>query len=191
MKIAIISGSVREGRNSAHVTRWVANGADGLNLPGVEFEPVVLAEYQLPVYDDARVPAAMNGEHDNEAVAAWSAKIAEFDAYILVTPEYNHGVPGALKNAVDWLGNEWRNKPIAFVSYGADGGVRAVEQWRQIVANFDMIDIRATISLQLFTEFGETGLIPLERRGGELANMVDSLVAVTARWEAGATAARV
>lgn len=187
MKIAVISGSVRAGRNSAHVTRWVVDGFQALGLDNVEVEPVVLADYRLPVYEDSRLPAMMNGEHDDAAVAAWSAKISEFDAYVLVTPEYNHGVPGALKNATDWLGHEWRSKPIAFVSYGADGGVRAVEQWRQIVANFDMIDIRATVSLGLFTDFGEPGLTPLERRSGELANLANSLVQVTERWNAGVT----
>lgn len=180
MKVAIISGSVRKGRNSAHVTRWIEEAAAKLGRDDVTFEVVPLAEYDLPAYED--VPPGMLEEHTTEAARAWSAKISEFDAYVLVTPEYNHGVPGALKNATDFLSNEWRSKVIAFVSYGADGGVRAVEQWRQIVANFDMIDIRATVSLGLFTDFGPEGVAPLERRAGEIENTLNSLISTAERW---------
>lgn len=77
--------------------------------------------------------------------------------YVFMTPEYNHGVPGAFKNAVDLLGPEWVGKAIGFVSYGSAEGVRAVEQWRQIVANFSMFDVRAQASLSNFTEFAPDG----------------------------------
>lgn len=184
MKIALISGSVREGRKSALVTRWVEDAAAALGRDDVTFEVVPLADYPLPSYED--VPPAMLKEHSTEAARAWSAKIAEFDAYVLITPEYNHGVPGALKNATDFLSGEWRGKTIAFVSYGADGGVRAVEQWRQIVANFDLIDIRATVSLGMFTDFDDSGIAPLERRASEIENTLNSLISTTQRWNAGA-----
>ena len=82
---------------------------------------------------------------------------------------------------MDSLGSEWFGKTVGFVSYGADGGVRAVEQWRQIVANFQMLDVRAQVSLSLFTEFGADGFTPLERRAGELAGLLDQLITLTAK----------
>ncbi|WP_040164498.1 NADPH-dependent FMN reductase [Microbacterium gorillae] len=181
MKIGIISGSIRQGRNSAHVARWVKDHADALASDGVEFELVALADYDLPLFDGAVLPAMMNKQYDNPAVAAWSEKIDSFDAYVFVTPEYNHGVPGALKNAVDSLGPEWTDKVVAFVSYGADGGVRAVEQWRQILANFNIYAIRSTVALALFQEFGHEGFAPLERRAQEIEAVLTSLIQTTER----------
>ena len=90
-------------------------------------------------------------------------------------------MPGALKNAVDSLGPEWTGKTVGFVSYGADGGIRAVEQWRQIVANFQMVDVRARVAISLFAEFGEGGFQPAERRTAELTALLDQLVASTAK----------
>ncbi|MDR2294217.1 MAG: NAD(P)H-dependent oxidoreductase [Microbacterium sp.] len=186
MKIGIISGSIRQGRNSAHVTRWVQQHAASLASADVEFEVVPLADYALPLFDGPVLPAMLNREYSDPAVAAWSRKIDEFDGYVFVTPEYNHSVPGALKNAVDSLGPEWQNKTVAFVSYGADGGVRATEHWRQILANFNMIDIRATVALALFQEFGAEGFAPLERRAAKIEKVLGDLVDTTRRWNAGA-----
>lgn len=179
MKIAIISGSIREGRNSAHVARWVQEHAAKFASEDLSFEIVALADYALPLLDSAGIPGALNRAYTNSAQLAWGQKIDEFDGYILVTPEYNHGVPGALKNAFDSLAPEWMGKPIAFVSYGADGGVRAVEQWRQIVANFDMYDLRATVALSLFQELMGGGLAPLERRSAEIEAVLASITSTT------------
>lgn len=183
MRIGIISGSVRQGRNSAHVARWVESSVKDLGLDDVEFEVVPLAEYNLPIFDAPVSPMAITEPFEDPAVASWSRKIASFDAYILITPEYNHSVPGALKNAIDWLGREIHGKPIAFISYGADGGVRATEHWRQIVANFEMIAIRTSVALSLFTDFDQNGIAPQARRSGEVAALANSLVATTRRWQ--------
>lgn len=184
MRIGIISGSVRQGRNSAHVARWVDSSVKDLRLDDVEFEVVPLADYKLPIFDAPVSPMAATEPFEDPAVARWSRKIDSFDAYILVTPEYNHSVPGALKNAIDWLGHEIHGKPIAFVSYGADGGVRATEHWRQIFANFEMVAIRNSIALGLFTDFDQNGIAPQARRAGELAALANNLVATTRRWQA-------
>ncbi len=183
MKIGIISGSVRQGRNSAHVARWVSSSVTELGLADVDFEVVPLADYRLPAFDAPVSPMAATEPFEDPEVARWSRKIASFDAFILVTPEYNHSVPGTLKNAIDWLGRELHGKPIAFVSYGADGGVRATEHWRQIVANFEMVDIRSSVALSLFTDFGQDGIAPQPRRAGEIAALANSLVATTRRWQ--------
>ena len=91
-------------------------------------------------------------------------------------PEYNHGVPGALKNAADVLGSEWVGKPIGAAGYGAAGGVRAVEQWRQIVGNLSMVDVRAQLEISLFTEFSEEGFTPYERRVEEITTLLGQVV---------------
>lgn len=175
MKVGIIDGSVREGRKSTTVAEWVKQNADSHG--GAEFEIVSLAEFNIPILTSATVPGAANRQYDTPEVQKWSEAIDSFDAFIFVTPEYNHGVPGALKNAFDSIGPEWQNKPAAIVSYGADNGVRAVEQWRQILANFNMHVVRAQVSLSLFTEFSETGVSPEERRAGEINGLLDQLIA--------------
>lgn len=125
-------------------------------------------------------PMMANKHYDSPAVQQWSDAIDACDGFVFVTPEYNHSVPGAFKNAVDSLGSEFVGKAIAFVGYGADGGVRATEDWRTIVANFSMHDVRAQLSLSRFAEFGPDATFqPNERRAGELATLFDQLVAAT------------
>ena len=175
MKVGIIDGSIREGRKSTSVAEWVKQNAD--NHGGAEFEIVPLADFNIPLLTRATVPGAANRQYDTPEVQKWSEAIDSYDAFIFVTPEYNHGVPGALKNAFDSIGPEWMNKSAALVSYGADSGVRAVEQWRQILANFNMHVVRSQVSLSLFTEFGENGVAPEERRTGEINGLIDQLLA--------------
>lgn len=179
MRIGIIVGSIRDGRAGAGVGAWVAEHA--AQRTDAQFELIDLLTFDVPLLTSATVPAAANKQYESENVQRWSAAIDACDGFIFVTPEYNHGVPGAFKNAVDSLGSEWFGKTVGFVSYGADGGVRAVEQWRQIVANFQMLDVRAQVSLSLFTEFGADGFAPLERRAGELATLFDQLITLTAK----------
>jgi NAD(P)H-dependent FMN reductase len=84
---------------------------------------------------------------------AWAAKVNAFDAYVFVTPEYNHGTSGALKNAIDYLYREWNNKAAGFVSYGSAGGARAVEHLRLVMAELQAATVRAQVLLSLFTDF--------------------------------------
>ena len=179
MRIGIIVGSIRDGRAGAGVGTWVAEQA--AQRDDAQFELIDLKTFDVPLLTSATVPAAAKKQYESENVQRWSATIDACDGFIFVTPEYNHGVPGAFKNAVDSLGSEWFGKTVGFVSYGADGGVRAVEQWRQIVANFQMLDVRAQVSLSLFTEFGADGFTPLDRRAGELAGLLDQLITLTAK----------
>jgi len=179
MKIGIVIGSVREGRNGKAVGDWVVERA--ATRGGAEFELVDLKEFDLPLVTSATLPAMADRRYDSPNVTRWSEAIAACDGFVFVTPEYNHGVPGALKNAVDSLGSEWTGKTIGFVSYGADGGTRSVEQWRQIIANFQMLDVRAQVSMGLFTDFDADGFAPQERRVAELTTLLDQLVALTAK----------
>ena len=87
-----------------------------------------------------------------EHTEVWSAKIDSFDDYVFVTAEYNHGVPGALKNGIDYLYKEWNNKAAGFVGYGSAGGVSAVEQLRLVMAELQVADVRAQVAVSIITE---------------------------------------
>lgn len=180
MKIGIIIGSIREGRAGQSVAEWVKSVAD--QRPEASFELVDLASFDVPLLTSATVPGMANKQYDDERVARWSQAIDGFDGFIFVTPEYNHSIPGGFKNAVDSLGPEWQGKTVAFVSYGADNGVRAVEHWRSVVANFSMHDVRQQVSLSLFTELGQDGLTLEDRRAGELDTLLDQLIDATRKY---------
>ena len=167
MKIGIIIGSIREGRKAEAVARWVLEGAQARG--DADYELIDLKAFDVPLLTSAAVPGAAKRQYDDERVTRWSQAIDACDGFVFVTPEYNHSVPGAFKNAFDSLGGEWIGKAVGFVSYGADGGVRAVEHWRTSVANFQMVGVRAQVALGLFTDFGDDGLAPLDRRPAELA----------------------
>lgn len=176
MKIGVILGSIREGRFGQGVADWVMEQIANYDAGDATFELIDLKAFNVPLLEVATVPAAANKQYDDENVTAWSKAIDACDAFIFITAEYNHGVPGAFKNAVDQLGGEWQGKTVAFVSYGAAEGLRSVEQWRQIVANFDMRDIRTQVSFSIFNEAQDGAFAPNERRAGEFTALLDSLL---------------
>ena len=153
INIAIVVASTRPGRRGDQVARWVHEQATARTPPeaDVEYAVVDLAEVGLPLLDEP-VPAAI-GDYRNSHTRRWADLIASFDGFIFVTPEYNHGVPAALKNAIDYLFTEWHDKAAAFVSYGLNGGVRAVEQLRMTLAEVKVAGVRSQVALGLFTDF--------------------------------------
>ena len=173
MTIAIILGSTRPGRTGESVAQWVAKQAT--DRTEATYELVDLKDYDLDLLDDPTIPGAANREYASEKTRAWSRKIDSYDGFVFVTPEYNHGVPAAFKNAVDVIYPEWNDKAVAFVAYGADGGVRAVEQWRQIVANLHLHATRAQLSLSSFLDFEDGRFAPTERRDAELAEVFNQV----------------
>ncbi len=174
IRIAIITGSTRPGRNNEAVARWVHDIAR--KRSDAQFELVDIASYKLPLLDEA-VPPSM-GEYSNAHTKAWAEKIASFDAYVFVTPEYNHGTSGALKNAIDYLYREWNNKAAGFVSYGSAGGARAVEQLRLVMGELMVADVRAQVMLSLFTDFeGFSKFKPDPRHEAEVSTMLDQVIA--------------
>ncbi len=179
MKIGIIVGSIREGRKGEMVGAWVH--AIAQERTDAEFDLLDLKSFDVPLLTAPKVPGSAKRQYDDPRVTAWSQTIDSYDAFIFVTSEHNHSVPGAFKNAVDSLGPEWTEKTVAFVSYGADGGVRATEHWRQIVANFQIYGVRATVTISTFAEFREGEFTPAERRAGEANTMLDQLLAATRR----------
>ncbi|GAA2611934.1 NAD(P)H-dependent oxidoreductase [Dactylosporangium fulvum] len=173
-KVGIILGSTRPGRNGEAVAKWVYDIAS--RRTDAEFELVDLLEYNLPHLDEA-VPPSL-GQYANEHTKQWSAKIAEFDAYIFVTPEYNHSTSGALKNAIDYLYAEWNNKAAGFVSYGSAGGTRAVEHLRLIMGELQVADVRAQVALSLLTDFENYSVFkPAPFHEATLTTVLDQTIA--------------
>ncbi|GAA3005257.1 NADPH-dependent FMN reductase [Actinokineospora diospyrosa] len=148
-RIGIILGSTRPNRNGEQVARWVHDIA--ARRTDAEYELVDLRDYPLPHLDEPTPPSM--GQYENEHTKEWAAKIASFDGFVVVTPEYNHSTSGVLKNAIDYLYAEWNNKAIGFVSYGSVGGARAVEHLRLIAGELQMADVRQQVALSLITEF--------------------------------------
>jgi NAD(P)H-dependent FMN reductase len=174
LRVAIVTGSTRPGRHNEAVSAWVHRAATWRN--DAEFELVDIVDYKLPLLDEPMPPSL--GRYEHQHTKRWAEKIESFDAYVFVTPEYNHSTSGALKNAIDFLYREWNNKAAAFVSYGATGGVRAVEHLRLIMAELMMATVRAQVTLSLFTDFQQfTTFTPEPRRERELHTMLDQLVA--------------
>ena len=174
IRVAIIVGSTRPGRKSAAVSKWVSDVTK--NRKDAEFEIVDIEDFKLPLLDEP-VPPSM-GQYSKPHTKAWSAKIDSFDAYIFVTPEYNHGTSGALKNAIDFLFREWNNKAAGFVGYGGSGGTRAVEQLRQVMGELMVADVRSQVSLSLLTDFENyTTFKPHERHEKAVHAMVDQVIA--------------
>ncbi|MGH6989984.1 MAG: NADPH-dependent FMN reductase [Stellaceae bacterium] len=174
LRIGIIIGSTRPGRNAEAVARWVHDLAK--QRDDAEFELVDLQDHDLPLLDEAAPPSL--GQYANRHTKEWAAKIAAFDAFVFVTPEYNHGVPGALKNAIDYLYAEWNNKAAGFVGFGSAGGVRAVEQLRLIMAETQVATVRAQVALSLFTDFENfRSFKPAAMHETYLKAMLDQLVA--------------
>src|SRR5712672_482566 len=148
IKIAIILGSTRPNRNGEAVAKWVYEVAK--KRSDAEFELVDIKDFNLPLLDEP-VPPIM-GQYSKPHTKAWAAKIGSFDAYVFVTPEYNHGISGALKNAIDFLYHEWVNKAAGFVKIGGAGGVRAVENLRLVMGELQVADVKAQVGLSLFTD---------------------------------------
>jgi NAD(P)H-dependent FMN reductase len=173
-KIGIILGSTRPGRNGEAVARWVLDIAS--KRSDAEFELIDLLDYKLPHLDEALPPSM--GQYSQPHTQEWAAKIASFDGFVMVTPEYNHSTSGVLKNAIDYLFAEWNNKAVGFVSYGAMGGARAVEHLRLVAGELQMADVRAQVGLSLFHDFENFSVLkPGEHQVEALNATLDQVLA--------------
>lgn len=148
LKIAIILGSTRPNRNGEAVAKWVLQKA---STRGAEYELVDLRDHHLPHLDEPAPPSV--GQYVGEHTKAWAAKIGSYDGFVFVTPEYNHSTSGVLKNAIDYLSAEWKNKAAAFVGYGSLGAARAIEHLRTVTSALQIAHIPQTLSFSLFTDF--------------------------------------
>ncbi len=146
--IAIVTGSTRPGRKALAIAKWV-HGLAGLR-EDASFDVVDIADFQLPHLDEP-IPPIM-ASYEQAHTHAWSTTIASYDGYVFVTPEYNHSTSGALKNAIDFLFAEWNDKACGFVSYGVQGGTRAVEHLRLVAGELKLADVRSQVGLSRFTD---------------------------------------
>jgi NAD(P)H-dependent FMN reductase len=149
LNVGIVIGSTRPNRVGESVAKWVHDAAQKRN--DAAFELVDIQDFNLPLLDEPIPPS--QGKYSKEHTKRWAAKIASFDGYVFVTPEYNHGTSGALKNAIDFLYAEWLNKAAGFVGYGSAGGVRAVEHLRLVMAEVQVATERAQLALSLRNDF--------------------------------------
>jgi len=173
LRIGIIVGTTRPGRKADAVAKWVL----GITKARTDatYEIVEIVDYKLPLLDEPMPPSMGNYAHEH--TRKWAAKIASFDGYVFVTPEYNHSISGSLKNAIDFLYHEWTNKAAGFVSYGTTGGVRAVEHLRGIAAELQIADVRAHVSMSLYTDFENFSVFkPAAGHTAQVNLMLDQLV---------------
>jgi NAD(P)H-dependent FMN reductase len=173
-RIGIILGSTRPNRNGEQVARWVFDIA--VERADAEFELVDLRDYPLPHLDEPDRPSL--GQYANDHTKQWAQKIASFDGFVFVTPEYNHGTSGVLKNAIDYLYAEWNNKAVGLVSYGSVGGARAAEQLRLVAGSLQMADVRQQVALSMITEFENLSVFkPGDYNVGALHTLLDQVIA--------------
>jgi NAD(P)H-dependent FMN reductase len=159
-KIAIVIGSTRPQRFADKPAAWIADIAAGRS--DLDFEVVDLRDYPLPFFEEAASPLHIPPK---PAVAlAWGAKLDEFDGFIVLAAEYNHGPTAALKNAFDYAYREFNKKPITFVGYGGVGGARAVEQLRLVAVELEMAPLRNAVHI------GLEPLLGVMRQGKQIAD---------------------
>lgn len=153
-KIGVVLGSTRPGRRGEAVARWVLENA--LARATADYHLVDLADVPLPDLDEP-MPAT-SGVYQHEHTRAWAARVAQFDGYVFVTPEYNHSIPGVLKNALDFVYPEWNNKAAGIVSYGGGdpGGARAAQQLRLILGELQIADVSEQLALSFRTSFRDS-----------------------------------
>jgi NAD(P)H-dependent FMN reductase len=142
VKIAVITGTTRQGRFSELVTAWALDRLGARS--DFDLVPIDLRDHPLPFFDGA-APARTGRDYSREDVARFGELIDSADGFVVLTAEYNHGYPAVLKNAMDWTFVEWRRKPITFVGWGNVGGARAVEQLRQVAVEYEMAPLRYAV----------------------------------------------
>jgi NAD(P)H-dependent FMN reductase len=173
--LTIIIGSTRPGRAGAAIAQWFA--ARAKDHGGFDVTVVDLAEVGLPLLDEPNHPRLR--QYTRQHTKDWSAIIDGADAFVFVTPEYNNGYPAALKNAIDYLHHEWRNKPVGFVSYGGvAAGTRAVQQLKQVVTALRMLPVYDSVNIPFHAQLLDADgvLQPNEVMEQAADTMLDELV---------------
>jgi NAD(P)H-dependent FMN reductase len=174
-RLTIIIGSTRPGRAGLPIAAWFADRAR--SHPGFNVDVVDLAKLNLPLLDEPNHPRLRQYLHQH--TKHWSALVDASDAFVIVTPEYNHGYPAALKNAIDYLQQEWSDKPVGFVSYGGvSAGTRAVDQLKQVVTTLKLLPVPEAVSIPFHTQFiDEDGSVQANEIMEQAADaMLDELV---------------
>jgi len=178
--IGLVLGSTRPGRRCHLIGEWVAKCAAARG-DGVDYVVLDLADFDLPVLDEP-LPAKW-GRYEHDHTRRWAAAVGPCDGFVFITPEYNHAEPGALKNAIDFLFDEWSHKAAGFVTYGTQGGYRAAESLRLVLAELHVATVRQQVAVNLSTDFEITdptqpGIYqPAAHHEQHLATLLDEVVA--------------
>ena len=175
--LGVILGTVRPNRLGASVAQWVVDKAN--TVEGVEADVINIASFSLPLFAEPMPPAMATPQ--DPAGAKFNETVSSYDALIFGSPEYNHSIPGALKNAIDFLEPKaLANKGVGFVGYSFSGGVRQIEHLRQILANFEAAMVAQQVSLSLITDFeNKSEFKPDAHHDNEVQGMVAAMVART------------
>ena len=180
MKLAVVLGTVRENRLTERVAKWVAGEAS--QREGVEVTLIDLKDYPMPFFDEPMSPRYNPDRHINEVAQKWLAQLLAAEAFVYVTPEYNHSIPGVLKNALDYVTWEMVKKPATVVSHGTVGGARATMHLKEILSESRAAVIPVQVAVQNVAQlFDESG--NLDKAASEsprnpqaaLKNMLDEL----------------
>ena len=175
--LQIIIASTRPGRVGPSVAEWFHDRA--VKHGGFDVELIDLAEVNLPLFDEPKHPRF--GEYVHQHTKDWSATIRRGDAYVFVVPEYNYGFNAAIKNAIDYLNQEWQYKPLGFVSYGGvAAGTRAVQMLKQVVSALKMVTMADSVNIPFVQQFldEQRVLQPNEIMESAATALLDEL----ARW---------
>ncbi len=179
MRLLIIWGSSRQGRKGGVVAGWARNRASADSRFEVDF--VDLRELNLPFFDEPTSPLSMQSldDYTHPEGKAWAQRVQAADCVIIVTPEYNHGPPGVLKNTLDWVGKPWTDKPVGLISYGGiSGGARAVEQLRSITIELGLINVANAIHFPFFRKTFESDEQPSESTNEKLKKILDEIIRI-------------
>jgi len=176
--LQIVIGSTRPGRNGAPVAEWVRGAAEAHG--GFEVELVDLAEVALPLLDEPNHPRLGNYTHQH--TKDWSATVTRGDAFVFVIPEYNHSFNAAIKNALDYLHNEWADKAVGLVTYGGvSAGTRAMVALKPVLSALRMVPVTEAVNIPFFTQFIDDDEVfhPNEVSAGAATAMLDELARYT------------
>ncbi|MFE6890120.1 NADPH-dependent FMN reductase [Streptomyces sp. NPDC057694] len=175
--IGIVLGSTRPGRVGPQIGEWIEKA--GRARTDLDVEVVDVAAYGLPLFDEPRSPRL--GQYEHEHTRAWAARIDSLDGFVFVTPEYNRSIPAALKNAIDFVYNEWNNKAAGFVGYGSNvGGARAVDHLRHIAGAVQLSAVHTQLHLSLQSDFEQYATFaPAERHEAALQQMLTEVLTLS------------
>lgn len=174
LNIKVIVGSTRENRFSEKPAQWILNLAQA--RPELDVELLDLRDYPLPFFDEALPPGLARDSYTQPVVVKWREKIREGDGFIFCTPEYNHGYPAVLKNALDYTYYAWSRKAAAFVSWGGAGGTRGVEQLRLVAVELDMVPTRFAVHIPNPWFITDVNGIDTEENKLSAAALLDNLI---------------
>lgn len=175
LKIAVVIASSRPERVGPAVAEWVYAGTR--ERADVTYELVDLAEEDLPNIDEPE--PASSGNYTQPHTRAWARKVAGYDAFVFVTPEYNRGIPGQLKNALDFLYAEWNDKAAGLVVYGSSGGLRCAEALKSVLGELQIATVRAQVSVSIYDDMADfSTMTPRDFQAANRQTMFDQ----TERW---------